>query len=49
MSVSQWKIKLNKTPNPNMAAATEYMRVRSWMTLGCASLGSNTIHGPIAQ
>ena len=49
MFVSQWKTKLNNTSNLNRAAATEYMRVRSWMTLGCASMGSNTIHGLTAK
>ena len=31
-SVSPWKTKLKQNPNPNVAAATEYMRFRSWMT-----------------
>ena len=31
-SVSPWKTKLKQNPNPNVEAATEYMRFRSWMT-----------------
>ena len=32
-----------------MAMATEYMRVRSWMTPWCAPMGSNTIRGRTTQ